>query len=126
MGSEKSADQACCLFSKGFDDIAKGEGENKKESLYFTWAWVQFMRWIMGYGGRTQPDLVNAKKYCQAGLTKDPQHRGALEYYGELLLIKNDLAGAENMLVRLDKACFFGCEEYDDLKKIILEYKSRK
>ena len=53
-------------------------------------------------------------------LMKDiqPKHRrGALEYCGELLLLKNDLAGAETMLSRLDKACTFGCEEYSDLKK---------
>jgi len=30
------------------------------------------------------------------------------------------------MLARLDKACFFGCEEFQDLKKSIQQYKKQK
>ena len=59
-------------------------------------------------------------------LNLDANHRGALEYYGELLLLKNDLAGAEKMLARLEKACRFGCEELQDLKDSIKQYKSKK
>jgi hypothetical protein len=49
-----------------------------------------------------------------------------LEYYGELFLMKNDLPGAEQMLARLDKVCFFSCEEYRDLKEEIAKYKAKK
>jgi len=42
------------------------------------------------------------------------------------LLIKKDLVGAEKMLARLDKACMFGCEEFQDLKKSIQQYKTQK
>jgi hypothetical protein len=49
-----------------------------------------------------------------------------LEYYGELLLMKKDLLGAEAILVRLDKACRFGCEEYSDLKASIAKYQGKK
>lgn len=82
----------------------------------------------MGYSLRkkTPPNLFEAEKHYQSALVKEPKHRGALEYYGELLLLKNDLAGAEMMLSRLDKACTFGCEEYRDLKKSIAQFKSRK
>lgn len=82
---------------------------------------------LLGYSLRkkTPPDLVGAEKYYQAALRLDPKHRGALEYYGELLLMKNDLPGAEAMLARLNKACFFGCEEYKDLKESIKEYKAK-
>jgi predicted Zn-dependent protease len=82
----------------------------------------------MGYSLRkkTPPNLAEAEKYYQSALVKEPKHRGALEYYGELLLLKNDLAGAETMLSRLDKACTFSCEEYRDLKKSISQFKSRK
>ena len=72
------------------------------------------------------PDLVGAEKYYQAALKIDPDHRGALEYYGELKLMNKDLPGAESLLARLDKACFFGCEEYTDLKEAIQKYKSKK
>ena len=83
---------------------------------------------LMGYSLRkkTPPNLMEAEKHYQSALVKEPKHRGALEYYGELLLLKNDLAGAETMLSRLDKACTFGCEEYRDLKKSIAQFKSRK
>lgn len=83
---------------------------------------------LMGYSLRkkTKPDLTEAEKYYVVALNLDTNHRGALEYYGELLLLKNDLGGAEKLLTRLDKACRFGCEEYQDLKKSIQEYKSKK
>ena len=83
---------------------------------------------LLGYSRRKKqpPDLVGAEKYYQAALKIDPNHRGALEYYGKLKLINNDLPGAEALLARLDKACTFGCEEYSDLKEAVQKYKSRK
>lgn len=83
---------------------------------------------LMGYSLRkkTPPDLPAAEKNYQMALEKDPKHRGALEYYGELLLFKNDLAGAEALLQRLEKACYFGCEELRDLKKSVADFKAKK
>jgi Flp pilus assembly protein TadD len=83
---------------------------------------------LLGYSLRKKqpPDLLGAEKYYQAALKIDPNHRGALEYYGKLKLINNDLPGAEALLSRLDKACTFGCEEYSDLKEAIQKYKSKK
>lgn len=83
---------------------------------------------LLGYAQRkkTPPDLAAAERYYQAALKIDPKHRGALEYYGELFLMKNDLAGAEQMLARLNKACFLPCEEYRDLKDAIAKYKAKK
>ena len=83
---------------------------------------------LLGYSLRKKqpPDLLGAEKYYQAALKINPRHRGALEYYGELKLMNNDLPGAEALLARLDKACTFGCEEYTDLKGAIQKYKSKK
>ena len=83
---------------------------------------------LLGYSLRKKqpPDLVGAEKYYQAALKIDPDHRGALEYYGKLKLMNNDLPGAEALLARLDKACTFGCEEYSDLKGAVQKYKSKK
>ena len=83
---------------------------------------------LMGYSLRKKqpPDLVSSEKYYQAALKIDPSHRSALEYYGELLLMKKDLPGAEAMLARLDKACLFGCEEYSDLKASIAKHQGKK
>ena len=82
---------------------------------------------LMGYAQRKKspPDLAAAERFYLAALKIDPKHRGALEYYGELLLMKNDLAGAEQMLARLDKVCVFSCEELRDLKEAIKKYKSK-
>ncbi len=83
---------------------------------------------LLGYSLRKKqpPDLVGAEKYYQAALKIDPNHRGALEYYGKLKLMNNDLPGAEVLLARLDKVCTFGCEEYSDLKGAVQKYKSKK
>jgi len=80
---------------------------------------------LMGFSLRQKqpPDLLGAEYYYQAALNIDPKHRGALEYYGILKLNTGDLIGAEALLNKLDKACFFGCEEYNDLKKSIEKYK---
>lgn len=83
---------------------------------------------LMGYSLRKKqpPDLLGAEKYYQAALKIEPDHRGALEYYGKLRLINNDLGGAEQLLAILDKACTFGCEQYTDLKEAIQKYKTKK
>ena len=83
---------------------------------------------LMGYSLRKKqpPDLAGAEKYYQAALKIDPNHRGALEYYGVLKLTNKDLPGAEALLARLDRVCTFGCEEYSDLKEAVQKYKARK
>ena len=81
---------------------------------------------LMGYSLRKAPtpDFAGAEKFYNEALRIDPRHRGALEYSGELYLQTGDLARAEQRLAALDKACFFGCEEYSDLKKAIAQYKA--
>ena len=82
---------------------------------------------LMGFAHRKKEpaDLDAAEQYYQEALKIDPKHKGALEYYGQLLLLRSDLPAAEQLLVRLDKVCFFGCEEYRDLKQAIGAYKSK-
>lgn len=82
---------------------------------------------LLGYALRkkTPPDLAGAEVHYKRALELDPKHRLALEYYGELFLMKGDLAGAESMLARLDKVCFFGCEEFRDLKAAIARHKAQ-
>ena len=82
---------------------------------------------LLGYALRkkTPPDLAAAEVHYKRALEIEPKHRLALEYYGELFLMKGDLAGAEAMLARLDKACFFGCEEFRDLKAAIARFKTQ-
>ena len=81
---------------------------------------------LMGYSLRkgASPDLDGAERHYNEALRINPSHRGALEYSGELYLIKGDLPTAEKRLAVLDKACTLGCEEYTDLKKAIERYKA--
>ena len=81
---------------------------------------------LMGYAQRKQatPDLAAAQRYYDAALRIDPRHLGALEYAGELALMKGELPVAEVRLAALDKACNARCEEFDDLKKAIARYKA--
>ncbi len=81
---------------------------------------------LMGYSARkaAPPDLAAAERHYDAALRIDPKHRGALEYSGELYLMKGDVAKAEQRLAQLDKACRFGCEEYTDLKRALQKFKA--
>lgn len=81
---------------------------------------------LMGFSLRKAPapDLDAAERYYAEALRIDPKHLGALEYSGELYLMKGDLAKAEQRLVALDKACFLPCEEYQDLKRAVQNYKA--
>ncbi len=81
---------------------------------------------LMGYSLRksSPPDLAGSEKFYNEALRIDPKHKGALEYSGELYLIKGDLPTAEKRLAALNKACTFGCDEYTDLKKAVERYKA--
>ena len=81
---------------------------------------------LMGYALRKQktPDLPGAEDHYKEALRINPHHRGALEYSGELYLMKGDLPSAEKQLARLDKECFLPCEEYSDLKRAVQQYKT--
>ena len=57
-------------------------------------------------------------------LDLDPDHKGALEYQGELRLEQNNLPAAEANLAKLRRLCPAGCAERDDLERAIQAYKS--
>ncbi|MDH3630402.1 MAG: tetratricopeptide repeat protein [Gammaproteobacteria bacterium] len=65
---------------------------------------------------------IALENYLKA-LKIDPEHRGANEYLGELYLQLGQPEKAEELLAVLDKECFFGCEEYDELKQAIEDYR---
>lgn len=81
---------------------------------------------LMGYAHRkaATPDFAAAERYYNEALRIEPKHRGALEYSGELYLMTNDLAKAEQRLAALDKACLLPCTEFTLLKKAIDGYKA--
>jgi Flp pilus assembly protein TadD len=81
---------------------------------------------LMGYSLRKNapPDLAGAEKFYTEALRMAPEHRGALEYSGELYLMAGDLARAEQRLATLGKSCAMQCEEYADLKKAVAAFKA--
>ena len=81
---------------------------------------------LMGYSLRKgpTPDLAGAERFYNEALRIDPKHRGALEYSGELYLMKGDLPKAEERLSALDRICRLPCAEYTDLKKAVATYKA--
>lgn len=81
---------------------------------------------LMGYALRKQakPDLEGAQRHYDAALRINPKHQGALEYAGELALMKRDLATAEAHLATLGKLCSSPCEPLDDLKLAVAQYKA--
>lgn len=76
---------------------------------------------LMGYSHRKAktPDYAAANFHYDAALRLQPQHRGALEYSGELYLMQGDVARAKSRLVNLEAACGTGCTEYKQLQSAI-------
>lgn len=72
-----------------------------------------------GYVSRKLGRLQQAEAYYQEALAIAPGHRGATEYYGELKVVRGDMAGARRMLATLDQECSFGCAEAEDLRRWI-------
>ena len=79
---------------------------------------------LLGFSHRKLGNYDRSLNYYNKALALDPKHRGANEYIGELYLQTNKLEEAEKHLKILDKVCWFGCKEYDELKEAIAKYKA--
>lgn len=80
---------------------------------------------LLGFAERQRGNLDGAFRSYERALALDPKHRGAHEYLGEAYLLVGNLPLAEEQLAKLDKLCFFSCEEYRDLKAAIADYKTK-
>jgi tetratricopeptide (TPR) repeat protein len=80
---------------------------------------------LMAYSQRKLKHFDIAMDYYQQALSIEPQHRGANEYLGELYLQLGQPDKAEERLEVLDKECFFGCDEFDELEAAIAEYRKQ-
>jgi Flp pilus assembly protein TadD len=78
----------------------------------------------LGFANRKLGRLAVAERYYTAALAAAPAHRGATEYYGELMVERGDLAGAKMMLARLDAQCQFGCAEAEELRRWVVAGRS--
>jgi tetratricopeptide (TPR) repeat protein len=68
------------------------------------------------------PDMKLVFFHYEEALRIDPKHRGAHEYIGEAYLQTGNLAKAKEHLAALGKLCYFGCEEFTDLKTAVTKY----
>jgi tetratricopeptide (TPR) repeat protein len=73
----------------------------------------------LGYANRKLGKYDVAVSYYRQALSVAPNHKGATEYYGELMVERGDMAGAKHMLAKLDAICTFGCVEAEDLRRWI-------
>jgi Flp pilus assembly protein TadD len=72
-----------------------------------------------GFAHRKLGRFETAEGYYRQALAAAPDHRGALEYYGELKVERGDVAGARRMLARLEQVCAYGCAEAETLRSWI-------
>lgn len=71
----------------------------------------------LGFANRKLGRYDVAVSYYQQALAAAPNHKGATEYYGELMVERGDMVGAKRMLAKLDNLCTFGCAEADELRR---------
>ena len=71
----------------------------------------------LGFANRKLRRYDLAEGYYRQALAAAPNHKGATEYYSELLVERGDMAGARRMLAKLDNLCTFGCAEADELRR---------
>lgn len=70
----------------------------------------------LGFANRKLKRFDVAEGYYGRALAAAPGHRGATEYYGELMVERGDIAGAKKKLAELEAQCAFGCVEAEELR----------
>jgi tetratricopeptide (TPR) repeat protein len=76
---------------------------------------------LLGFSLRKSGDVKTAYTFYKKALDFDPEHKGALEYLGELYVETGELAKARQHVVLLQKLCPQGCEELEDLETAIAQ-----
>jgi tetratricopeptide (TPR) repeat protein len=76
---------------------------------------------LMGFSLRKTGDYKQAYTFYRKALDFDPDHKGALEYLGELYVETGQVDKAKENVARLRQLCPSGCEELADLEKAVSE-----
>jgi tetratricopeptide (TPR) repeat protein len=76
---------------------------------------------LMGFSLRKSGDYKQAYTFYKKALDFDPQHKGALEYLGELYVETGQVEKAKENVALLQKICPAGCEELEDLQEAIAQ-----
>jgi len=78
----------------------------------------------LGYTHRMLGDYPGSLDFYQRALARDPDHKGAHEYLGELYLKTHQLGQARAQLDELTRLCPSDCDEKDALTKAISDYET--
>ncbi len=73
----------------------------------------------LGYASRKLGRFDEAQAYYGKALARDPNHRGAREYLGELFVELRRMDEARAQLAALDRLCPYGCTEREMLAERI-------
>ena len=76
---------------------------------------------LMGFSLRKTGDYKQAYTFYRKALDFNPEHKGALEYLGELYVETGQLDKAKENVALLQKICPAGCEELSDLQEAIAD-----
>ena len=74
---------------------------------------------LLGFTLRKTGDFKTSLTYYTKALELQPDHKAAREYLGELYVETGNMAKAKEQLAILVKLCPGGCEEREDLQKVI-------
>ena len=74
---------------------------------------------LMGFSLRKSGDPKQAYTFYRKALDFDPEHKGALEYLGELYVETGQVDKARENVLLLKKLCPGGCEELSDIEQAI-------
>lgn len=74
---------------------------------------------LMGFSLRKLGNYPEALTFYKKALDFNADHKGAREYLGELYVEIGDLPKAREQLAVLTKLCPQGCEEREDLEKVL-------
>jgi tetratricopeptide (TPR) repeat protein len=74
---------------------------------------------LLGFSLRKSGNMTRAATFYAKALDFDPNHKGALEYQGEMFVELRQIDKAKANLDRLVVLCPQGCEEREDLEKAI-------
>jgi len=74
---------------------------------------------LLGYSWRKLDNNRKSKKAYARALKIDPNHKGALEYQGELFIKLGDRDSARKNLAQLKALCPTGCEELTNLTQAL-------
>lgn len=110
---------------------ANNEGEYEKAITLISMA-IRFYRKNadayndLGFAYRKSGRLEQAAAAYKTALSINPDHKGALEYQGELYLKQKNVKAARGNIARLGGLCPSGCKELAELKRALADYQAQR